>query len=131
VAVPAAAIEPVNGDKAHPKNQLTPPEIKPMPSTVSTITFKKGRSVPEVKPTADAALDQPAAASTETSELASGETLSFEEAQQLGLHNFGDQLSSQDQPSEAEETPEPEAQQPTITFEEALKRGLLNFDEDK
>ena len=81
-----------------------------MPSTVSTITFKKDKPDPVV-----AAEGSP--------------TLSLEEAARLGLINFGDLPAADETPSES--TPE-DTKKELVSFEDAIKRGLLDFgDRDK
>lgn len=96
--------------------------------TVSTFSFKKDRSAPEIvanrpeppappQPTMEEEPAEPAAA------------LSFEEAQRLGLlSNF--EIDQIDQSPAAEQPPEPTAPAGGLTpdrFEAALKSGLLNF----
>ncbi len=84
---------------------LNPPEMKDMPSTVSTITFKKDKPDPALA-------------------AESSSTLSLEEAARLGLISFGDVPMDADSSSEAAST---EAQNESISFDEAIKRGLLDF----
>ena len=100
---------------------LTPPEMKAMPATVSTFTFKKDNTEQSIG----------AKNITEEGPAPSGEgspTLSIEEAMRLGLISFGDIPAAEETPAPAEPgSPEKES----ITFEEALRRGLLNFDDPK
>ena len=130
----AQKVENVFGAKAAPKAQALPPEMKPMPSTVSTITFKKDKPVPDIiagsaSPPAQTPEADPARSDTSEPEADAGSTISFEEATRLGLLHFGsDQVSTEDRPAKTES---PSPNPPPITFEEALKRGLLNFGDDK
>ncbi len=97
--------------KAKKKNTapVNPPEMKDMPSTVSTITFKKDKPDPAAAPEGSP-------------------TLSLEEAARLGLINFGDL------PAAAEASSEPlsdETKKESVSFEDAIKRGLLDFGDKK
>jgi DNA-binding response OmpR family regulator len=84
---------------------LNPPEMKDMPSTVSTITFKKDKPDPAVA--AEGSL-----------------TLSLEEAARLGLINFGDLSAAAETPSELSLE---ESKKESVSFDDAIKRGLLDF----
>jgi DNA-binding response OmpR family regulator len=94
---------------------LKQPEMKAMPATVSTFTFKKDRVEASTSNVAPA----------ERSGAGEGSpTLSLEEAARLGLINLGDDATAGETPAATE--PEAPAIEP-ISFEEAMRRGLLNF----
>ena len=114
-ATPAAALG--RKKKTAP---LNPPEMKAMPSTVSTFTFKKDRVEASTSNTTPA----------EHSGVSEGSpTLSLEEAARLGLINLGDSAPIE----EAAPTEEAASEAPreAISFDEAIKRGLLDFGEKK
>jgi DNA-binding response OmpR family regulator len=105
----SAALNVVQPTKKKKKTApLNPPEMKDMPSTVSTITFKKDKPDPVV-----AADGSP--------------TLSLEEAERLGLINFGD-LAVTDETSS--EPPAENTNTESVSFEDAIKRGLLDFGDE-
>jgi DNA-binding response OmpR family regulator len=109
---PASPSAPVKKKNTAP---LKPPEMKAMPATVSTFTFKKDRveaSTSNITP----------AEPTGVSE--GSPTLSLEEAARLGLINLGGDSAAEETP--APTVPEAPAIEP-ISFEEAMRRGLLNF----
>lgn len=100
---------------------LTPPEMKSLPSTVSTITFKKDKSAPDVVAGSIAPTAQPAAGEESP-------TLSLEEAVRLGLINFSD--VPVDEAASGDSTAE-SAPKESISFDEAVKRGLLDLGDKK
>ena len=107
------------------------PAIKPMPGTVSTISFKKPAATSGAKP--DSPSSEEPAGSAPLAESGEGDpsTLSFDEAVRMGLLNFDSPPPSPDEkPAEPDKADE-DAKSSTISFEEALRRGLLNFDSDK
>ena len=104
------------------ERRRTPPppprlEHTPPPSSVSTISFRKDRSQPEVK--TEAAPEEPT-----VEEVPSAPGISFETAVQLGLLKD----VAPEPPAEAPTTSEPEAAAGGLTpdkFEEALRKGLF------
>jgi CheY-like chemotaxis protein len=103
------------------ERRRTPPpprlERTPPPSNVSTISFRKDRSQPEVK--TEAAPEEPT-----VEEAPSAPGISFEAAVELGLLKD----IAPEPPAEAPTTSEPEAAAGGLTpdkFEEALRNGLF------
>jgi len=92
-------------------------ERTPPPSSVSTISFHRDRSQPEVK--TEAAPEEPT-----VEEVPSAPGISFEAAVQLGLLKD----IAPEPPAEAPAASEPEAAAGGLTpdkFEEALQKGLF------
>ena len=103
------------------RRQAPPPsprlERTPPPSTVSTISFRRDRSQPEVK--TEAAREEPT-----VEEARSAPSISFEEAMKLGLLKD----IAPEPPAEASAKSESEAVVGGLTpdkFEEALRKGLF------
>ena len=104
------------------ERRRTPPppprlERTPPPSNVSTISFRKDRSQPEVK--TEAAHEEPAA-----EEAPAASDISFEEAMKLGLLKD----IAPEPPAEAPAASESEAEAGGLTpdkFEDALLKGLF------
>lgn len=112
---PASSATPVAIGKKRKTAPLNPPEMKAMPATVSTFTFKKDR------------VEASSSSLTPAERSDAGEsspTMSLEEAARLGLINLGDGPAAGETSAPTE--PEGPVIEP-ISFEEAMRRGLLNF----
>ncbi len=110
-----------NVENVFERRRATPPpprlEPTPAPSSVSTISFRRDRSQPEV--TAEAAREEPP-----VEEAPSAPSISFEEAKKLGLLKD----IAPEAPAEASAKSETEAAADGLTpdkFEEALRKGLF------